>query len=97
VGEGTNAVSAVNAVVSGVVQGVGFRYSTRRAGEQLGLRGWVRNRPDGTVEVWAQGPEARVSQFVLFLETGPRHARVASLRTVEVEEDPDLRGFEVRF
>ena len=90
-------MTAVNAVVSGVVQGVGFRYSTRNAGEQFGLSGWVRNRPDGTVEVWAQGPELQVSQFMLFLETGPRHARVTSLTTVEVEEDQTLRGFEVRF
>ena len=56
-----------------------------------------RNRFDGTVEVWAQGPDDSVTEFAQFLESGPRAARVVSVAISEVEPDPTLRGFEVRY
>ena len=60
------------------------------------IAGWVSNRIDGTVEVWAQGPDDTVTEFARFLEKGPRAARVSSVVIKEVEPDPTLRGFDVR-
>jgi len=87
---------AIRAVVSGNVQGVGFREATRRRALALGLEGWVRNEPDGTVRVHAEGPEAAVEELVAFLREGPRLAVVAdvSVERVKVEghEQFAIRG-----
>ncbi len=90
------ATTAISAVVAGRVQGVGFRYSTHRIAAGMGIAGWVRNRLDGTVEVWAQGPDDSITEFAHFIESGPRGARVSSVMINEVEPDPTLRGFEIR-
>ncbi len=87
---------AVSAIVSGRVQGVGFRYATERMADQLGVVGWVRNRPDGSVEVWAQGTEGRITQLLAFLQRGPTYAVVASVETKDADPDPALSGFDVR-
>ncbi|MET4581198.1 acylphosphatase [Conyzicola nivalis] len=67
------------AVVSGVVQGVGFRWSARAEAQRLGVTGFARNRPDATVEVEAEGPPAAVAAFVSWLKKGPPSARVSSV------------------
>jgi acylphosphatase len=64
------------AEVSGRVQGVGFRYFTRQAARRLGLVGSVRNDPEGTVTVQAEGPRARLDAFLAALRTGPEAAEV---------------------
>ncbi|MDJ0665390.1 MAG: acylphosphatase [Acidimicrobiia bacterium] len=87
---------AVVAVVSGRVQGVGFRYSTHQVGTALGLEGWVVNQPDGTVRTWAQGAEEAVARFVAYLESGPPAAHVTDLSVTETVPDPRLAGFRVR-
>jgi len=71
--------------VVGRVQGVGFRRWTRRFAEDLGLEGAVRNLPDGSVEVVAEGGEAGLAALQRALESGPPLARVDA---VEVLEDP---------
>jgi DNA ligase D-like protein (predicted 3'-phosphoesterase) len=76
-------VRAVRALVSGAVQGVGFRESTRRRARKLGLLGWVRNEDDGTVAVHAEGEPGAVEELLAFLRKGPRGAAV---RDVEVED-----------
>lgn len=83
-------------VVQGKVQGVWFRASTRDKARELGLDGWVRNRPDGSVEAVARGDDARLAQFELWLHDGPPLARVEAVDVRAVEEDPGLVGFEVR-
>ena len=88
---------AITAVVTGRVQGVGFRYSTQRMASQLGLDGWVRNQYDGSVELHAQGDKDVVSRFLGFLEEGPPAARVVNLHVAEAPIDPSLRGFGVRY
>ncbi len=88
---------AVSAIIRGRVQGVGFRYATRRLADQLGVVGWVGNRPDGSVEVWAQGTPSRLAQLLLFLDRGPAGAAVAAVETEDTDPDPTLTGFEVRF
>ncbi len=82
--------------VHGRVQGVFFRASTRDRARSAGAGGWVRNRPDGSVEVWLEGGEDAVEQVERWIrEGGPRNARV---ERVEVDErDPEgLDRFEVR-
>lgn len=75
----------VRAVVSGRVQGVWFRESTRQEAERLGLTGWVRNEPDGTVMLEAQGQSDAVGDLLLWANGGPEDARVKALRWEEAE------------
>jgi acylphosphatase len=79
----------------GRVQGVFFRASTRDKAVLLGLRGWVRNRSDGTVEAVAEGDEAALQALVAWVHRGPP---IADVTEVEVmwEEEAGLRSFEVR-
>jgi acylphosphatase len=84
-------------LVSGRVQGVGFRANTLEAATRLGLVGWVRNRPDGRVEVHAQAFDALVDEFERWLRQGPRWARVTGVSAQDVEVDEGLRGFEIRW
>ena len=64
------------AVVHGIVQGVFFRYSTKREADRLGIVGTVRNWPDGTVRVDASGDPERLDEFLGWLHRGPTHAVV---------------------
>lgn len=91
------AEETMSVVLSGRVQGVGFRAWTRRWAEREGVRGWVRNCRDGTVEVHAAGPDEALNRFVEALQEGPRAARVRGLeRRDEAGELPE-EGFEIRF
>lgn len=87
---------AIHARVSGTVQGVGFRYTTQRAARELGLAGWVRNRSDGTVELWAQGRPADVDRLVAYLRTGPLMARVTAIDLESVTPRAGLDGFTIK-
>jgi acylphosphatase len=83
-------------VVHGRVQGVGFRYFVERAALELGLDGYVRNRADGTVEVYASGREEPLSDLKHRLWTGPGLARVDNVE--EHESEPgQRRGFGVEY
>ena len=73
----------VHVVVTGMVQGVGFRYYTLSRAETLGVTGWVRNRPDGAVEVEVEGPNAAVEAMLAWLADGPASARVRATRVTE--------------
>lgn len=79
-------------VISGRVQGVGFRYSTKRKAEQLKLSGWVKNLPNGDVEVVAQGDPGMLAVFESWLWAGPDYARV-SIVTVRSAEPADSTEF----
>jgi acylphosphatase len=82
--------------VSGQVQGVFFRDSTRQKAEELGLAGWVRNVPDGQVEALFEGPSEKVEEMVHWCEEGPRRASVQNVDTDFESAGGDLEGFEVR-
>ena len=82
-------------VVTGRVQGVFFRDSARREARRHGVTGWVRNRPDGTVEAVFEGEPDAVAALVLWCREGPRHARVEDLRVIAVEP-AGLSDFAVR-
>ena len=83
----------VHGVIEGLVQAVGFRYWTAREAEALSLRGWVRNRWDGTVEVLFAGPEAAVDAMVDACHQGPPAAQVARVLTQPAEAPTDGDGF----
>lgn len=81
-------------VVRGRVQGVGYRnYIEHKAG-QLGIKGWVRNRPDGSVEAVVQGSLAAVAEIIECAKRGPRAAEVATVEIGNAEGGHD--GFVVR-
>jgi acylphosphatase len=82
-------------VVSGRVQGVFFRDSTRRRAQDEGVSGWVRNRDDDTVEALFEGEEAAVARMVDFCRQGPGQAHVSDVEVTE-EEPEGLGGFELR-
>jgi acylphosphatase len=69
-------ISARRWIVRGLVQGVGYRYFAQRAAAELGLTGYARNLDDGRVEVYAAGPEEKLSQLTGLLYRGPRWAEV---------------------
>lgn len=75
---------AIRALVTGAVQGVGFRDATRRRADELGLAGWVRNTDDGSVAVHAEGPYAAVDALITFLRRGPRGAAVDGVAVDDV-------------
>ncbi len=83
----------LHATVHGRVQGVGFRATTMDEARSLQVAGWVRNRIDGTVEVLAEGPPAKLALFLSYLKRGPLGARVSSV----VEDWSDAQGAPMPF
>jgi acylphosphatase len=81
--------------IKGRVQGVFFRESARRRAGQLGVRGWVRNRPDGDVEALAEGPRDKVDELVAWCHKGPPAARVEQVLVQDEEPRGDLSPFAV--
>jgi acylphosphatase len=81
--------------LSGRVQGVGFRWWARQTAVGLGLRGVVRNDPDGAVWVEAEGDVAGMDQFEALLHTGPSGARVQQVTAVPVTDRPLPTRFEI--
>ena len=79
----------------GVVQGVGFRFFAQRSARSLGVRGWVRNRADGSVESLAEGDDAAVAEYMARLERGPAGSRVDQVE-IEPAAPEGSPGFEVR-
>lgn len=71
----------IHLVIRGQVQGVYFRASAQREARQLGLTGWVRNRPDGAVEIVAEGEEDQVKDLLNWSQRGPSTARVDNVET----------------
>jgi acylphosphatase len=86
-------IGAVQALVSGRVQQVGFRQGCRQMARSLGLAGWVRNLGDGRVEVFAQGPTEELDRLVAWLWSGPGPARVIGVESNRVAVDQTLRDF----
>ena len=80
----------LHAIVSGRVQGVSFRYYTAQTARQLNIVGWVKNLPDRTVEVVAEGEKSALEQLLDFLRKGPPSARVTH---VDVNWQPATKEF----
>ena len=87
----------VRAVVSGRVQGVCFRAETQKQASQLGLTGWVRNLPDGGVEVLVEGEEQRVQQLMAWCRQGPPRSRVDRVEEFPETHTGEFNSFAITF
>jgi acylphosphatase len=85
----------VRAVISGRVQGVAFRFETQYAAERIGVLGWVRNRPDGTVQALFEGERERVEEMLAWCRRGPALARVTAVDVTWEDYRGDLAEFRI--
>jgi acylphosphatase len=89
----------VHVIVSGAVQGVGYRYTLRLVADDAGVTGWVRNRRDGTVEAEIQGTAEQVDAVLAWMAEGPPGALVASAHVADARvlkpTAPETVGFQV--
>lgn len=83
----------VRLAIGGRVQGVGYRYWTMITAQRLGLRGWVRNRADGSVEALIAGNGASVERMIEACRRGPSQARVERVEVTEAETADLPEGF----
>jgi acylphosphatase len=88
---------AFRARVTGRVQGVGFRWSAVREARQLGLRGWVRNADDGSVEVEAEGDPSALADFLAWLRRGPVGAFVSDIEVNPAAPGGSRGDFDMEF
>ncbi|QDV08901.1 Acylphosphatase [Planctomycetes bacterium Poly30] len=88
-------MKALHVTLEGRVQGVGFRWHTRAEARALGLKGWVRNLDDGSVEAHIQGAESAVQELLDWLRSGPSGARVDEC-LVKDASPAEFLGFEIR-
>ena len=93
----TNDIQELHVYVNGWVQGVGYRYFVVNNALALGLRGYVRNLSDGSVEVLAQGTRANLERLLTMLQRGPTAADVNEIRTLWGQPTEHLSGFHVRW
>lgn len=91
------AQKTIRAVVSGRVQGVFFRDCTREEAVHYGVKGWVRNLPDGSVEALISGDALQVERMVAWLHTGSPMAQVRRVTVEEKELSESLHDFEIRY
>ena len=85
----------VHVIISGMVQGVCFRAETRHTAQALGIKGWVRNLPDGKVEAAAEGEDGAIEQFIKYCHKGPPGARVTKVGISEEGHSDEFSNFEI--
>ena len=83
-------------VISGRVQGVGFRWFAQDAAVREGVSGWVQNLPDGRVEAFVEGDDEAVTRVERALRSGPRGARIERVYVTDEEPTAGIRGFSIR-
>lgn len=83
--------------VSGRVQGVGFRQFVVDKARELQVKGWVRNKTNGDVQLMAQGSKSDLETLKSYLETGPSAARVKKVSIYKVENPDDFSGFTIKY
>ena len=88
-------MQTLHARVEGRVQGVFFRDSTRREAQHLGLTGWVRNMPDGTVETVLQGEEEKLKKMKNWLQKGSPHSIVTNVSYTEIDDEISYSDFKI--
>ncbi|MEM2254035.1 MAG: acylphosphatase [Candidatus Bathyarchaeia archaeon] len=95
--EGDSMRVRAHVFVSGRVQGVFFRHETRREARMRGVKGWVRNLPDGRVEAVFEGEEEAVKQLIEFCKRGPPGARVTGVEVKWENYTGEFKDFEIRY
>ncbi len=93
----SNEVCRIHAIISGRVQGVFYRASTRDKAVSLGLTGWVRNLPDGRVELVAEGPKDSIDELISWCWDGPTYARVEEVQVQDETPTGEFKEFEIRY
>lgn len=92
-----NPTAAIHVIVHGHVQGVGFRYFVQKHAIALDVTGWVRNRGEGTVEIWAEGPRPTLDDLITRVERGPRHGLVRQTELNWYSPKDMFHGFDIRW
>jgi acylphosphatase len=87
----------VHILVSGLVQGVFFRFNTMRKALEFGVRGWVKNRKDGKVEVLCEGPEKNVKMLIEWCIKGPEGAFVSNTELIWEEYEGEFETFQITY
>lgn len=90
-------ISRIRIKVFGYVQGVFFRYTTRKFAQRLGLTGYVKNLPDGAVYIEAEGPQEKLMELLEFSKKGPKHAQVEKVEHEFANPTYEFKGFEYGF
>ena len=83
-------------LISGIVQGVGYRWSCNREAKSIGLTGWVRNLPDGRVEAVLQGTREQVERMIKWCYRGPSEAQVSDIAVSYEDALEDFKDFGIR-
>jgi len=86
----------VHLIIHGFVQGVFYRASTQETAVKLGLKGWVRNLPDGNVEAVFEGPADQLQKAIEWCQEGPRGSRVTNIDQTWDDYSGEFSGFEVK-
>ena len=86
---------SVNIIIKGKVQGVSFRYFTLKQAQELNIVGWVRNKPNGTVEVVAQGDNINLELFIKKLKQGSSFSKVDDVMLDWEHEEKDYENFTI--
>ncbi len=89
-------IKKVNILVSGRVQGVFYRTSTKEKALELGINGWIMNKPDGSVYIEAEADESVLDQFIEWCKKGPMMARVDHIN-ISHQSTEGFSNFEVRY
>lgn len=84
-------------IVSGTVQGVGFRYFTQMKAVQFGITGWVKNQQDGTVEIVATGEQEDLNQFINELRQGNPFSKVSDIKIEQLTEMIPFKSFKIKY
>lgn len=87
----------IHAIIEGRVQGIFFRANTRKQANKLDVKGWVKNLPDGGVEVVAEGKELAIKKFIEFLQKGPFGAKVTKFDVKEEKCTGEFEFFEIEY
>ena len=87
----------VHVYISGRVQGVWFRAYTKEEADRLGIKGWVRNLPDGRVEAVFEGEEEKVDEMIRWCHIGSPHSKVTGVEVIEEPYQGEFYRFEIRY
>lgn len=87
--------SGAHIIVKGIVQGVGYRFFAMRHARACRLKGWVRNQPNGDVELAVEGEQEQIQSFVEELKTGPRFARVNDVLVTPAAFQDKFTSFDI--
>lgn len=87
----------LHAIIKGIVQGVGYRYFTRNVASRMGIKGWVKNLSDGSVEVMAEADENKLKEFLKYLYEGPPLSKVEKIDYEFLNENGGFKDFEIRY